>query len=461
MPARTISDTMVGSAGQSAAGPPRAPVAGSTNALELTAYRALTRLMRPAAGLILRLRLRRGKEDALRLGERLGVAGRPRPSGPLAWIHAASVGEANSVLPLMAAICERRPNVTLLLTTGTVTSARSISPRLPQGALHQFVPLDAPQLVGRFLDHWRPDLGVFTEQEIWPNLVVEAAHRGIPLALVNARMSQASFERWQRRPALARALFGRFATVLAQSDTFAERFAALGAAATRNVGNLKIDAPPPPVNAEARAALTAALGDRPHVLAASTHDGEEALLAAAHRELARRMPGICMVVVPRHPERGPGLVERLKADGFRVAARSLGELPDPATEIYIADTIGELGTFYATTSVAFIGGSLVAHGGQNPIEAVRHGAAVLTGPHTANFSEAYDALQSHGGVRVVESAAQIAGEVLRLLADPEGRAHQCHNAELALAELGGALERTLDELLPLLPPPPGEARRAS
>ena len=417
----------------------------------LAAYRAVTWAARPVAGLILSLRQRRGKEDPRRKGERLGVASLARPERELVWLHAARVGEANSVLPLVQALGERRPGLTVLLTTGTVTSARAIAPRLPAHAIHQYVPLDAPQLVGRFLDHWRPALGIFTEQEIWPNLIVESRARGIPLALVNARMSEASFQRWQRQPVLARALFSSFALVLAQSAAFADRFAGLGAPTAQSAGNLKIDAPAPPVDAGALAELEAALAGRPRFVAASTHDGEELIIAAAHRNLAACMPGFATIIAPRHPERGPDLAETLKSQGFMIALRSRGELPVPTTGIYIADTIGELGTFYAAASIAFIGGSLIDRGGQNPIEAVRHDAAVLTGPFWLNFEEAYQALLARGGAVEVRTADDISHRVKSLLADSQALAEMRANAAAALADLGGALERTLQALLPLLP----------
>ena len=419
--------------------------------MELAAYRAATWAARPAAGLILRMRERRGKEDPDRKDERLGLPSMARPDGDVVWVHAASVGEANSVLPLVEALGARRPGLTVLLTTGTVTSAQFLAPRLPAHAIHQYVPLDAPQLVSRFLAHWRPSLAVFTEQEIWPNLIVETRMRGIPLALVNARMSETSFERWQRRPALAKALFSSFSIVLAQSEAYAARFADLGAGAARPVGNLKIDSPPLPVKTADLARLEAALAGRPRFLAASTHDGEELIIAAAHRNLAACMPGFATIIAPRHPERGPDLAETLKSQGFMIALRSRGELPVPTTGIYIADTIGELGTFYAAASIAFIGGSLIDRGGQNPIEAVRHDAAVLTGPFWLNFEEAYQALLARGGAVEVRTADDISHRVKSLLADSQALAEMRANAAAALADLGGALERTLQALLPLLP----------
>lgn len=428
--------------------------------LGLNIYRTLTSLARPAAGLILRLRARRGKEDPSRRGERLGEPAAVRPDGAVVWFHAASVGETNAVLPLIAALLARRPGLSVLFTTGTVTSARLAASRLPAGAIHQYVPLDAPQFVGRFLDHWRPGLAVFTEQEIWPNLVVESDARHIPLALVNARMSQSSFERWQRRPGFARALFSRFRIVLAQSDVLARQFAELGAPSAMAAGNLKIDAPPPPVDAVELQRLEAALAGRPRLVAASTHDGEEAIVAAAHRMLSRALDGFVTILAPRHPERGAAVADMLRSQGFSVARRSLGELPGQRTDIYVADTIGELGTLYALAPVAFVGGSLVAKGGQNPIEAIRHGAAVLTGPNWSNFADAYGVLLARGGAQEVRSADALASCVLALAANPAELERVRFSASEALKSLSGALQRTLDALLTAVPGDEG-LKRAS
>ncbi|MEZ5856805.1 MAG: 3-deoxy-D-manno-octulosonic acid transferase [Hyphomicrobiaceae bacterium] len=419
--------------------------------VELRLYTALTRAAVPAAPLILWWRQRCGKEDAARLGERLGKTSFTRPEGPLVWIHAASVGETSSILPLIRRLGLERPTLTFLLTTGTVTSAKFAAPRLPPRTIHQYVPLDSPRLVTAFLDHWQPSLGVFTEQEIWPNLVLEAFRRHVPLALVNARMSDTSFERWHRRPGLAKALFSRFSIVLCQNDTLAARFRALGAATAANGGNLKVDAPPPAVDAEAHRALDEALGPRPRIVAASTHPGEEEALAAAHKKLRQTSPGLVTIIAPRHPDRGPAIAAAMTAHGLEVARRQKGQLPGPTTDIYVADTIGELGTLYASTAIAFIGGSLVPHGGQNPIEAVQHGAVVVAGPHTRNFADAIATLTQAGGAEIVADAEQLEATLRALLASPERVATMRTKATQALSRMAGALERTSSALLALLP----------
>ncbi len=426
--------------------------------LEIKAYRILTRLARPAAPFILRYRERRGKEDPLRMSERLGQPSIARPSGSLVWMHAASVGETNAVLPLVDALRARRPELTLLLTTGTVTSARFAAARIGRRTMHQYIPLDEPSFVASFLDYWRPALGVFTEQEVWPNLVLSSVERGIPLALVNARMSERSFERWQRRSGLAEALFSRFDVVLAQNAPLAERFQAIGAKRVVIAGNLKIDAPPPPVDAAAFHALETALGQRPRIVAASTHDTEELAIADAHCRLKGSVNGLVSIIAPRHPERGEAVAAAVASLGLSVSRRAEGALPDGGTDIYIADTIGELGTLYATTPIAFVGGSLIPHGGQNPIEAVRHGAVVVTGASTHNFADAYTALVDGGGAVRVTGGDELAPALALLLEDPHRIATMRANATRALQSLSGALERTVAALLPYLPE--GEGERA-
>jgi 3-deoxy-D-manno-octulosonic-acid transferase len=419
--------------------------------LRLKAYRALTALARPLAPYILRQRLKRGKEDPAHLPERMGQASAPRPAGRLVWLHAASVGETLSILPLIAALAEARPKASFLLTTGTVTSAQLAAQRLPPRTRHQYAPLDVPRFVRSFLDHWRPDLAVLTESEIWPNLILESAARGVPLALVNARMTVRSYKRWRRSGGMARPLFSRFALVLAQNEALARRFKTLGAVGAVAAGNLKIDTPPLPVDETELARLAAAMEGRPILLAAGTHEGEDAIVADAHRRLRASLPDLVTIIAPRHPERGPAIAAMLLAEGINVARRGLGQLPGRDSEIYIADTLGELGTLYKLAGVAFIGGSLVDVGGHNPIEAVRQGAVVLTGPHWQNFADTYEALIKQDAATVVASAEDLAGAAIRLLSDAAALEQMRKGAEQALAGLSGALPRTVEALLRHLP----------
>lgn len=410
----------------------------------------------PALPFHLRLRAGRGKEIAGRLPERYGHNA-ARPAGRLLWLHAASVGETLSVLPLIEALVAADPALTLLVTTGTVTSATLLAQRLrPEIAprvLHRFVPLDVPAWAARFLDGWQPDAAVFVESELWPNLLAAAARRGIPLALVNGRMSERSARRWARAPGLVRGVLSRFRLVLGQTEADAARFRRLGAAEAACWGNLKYAADPLPADAAERARLAALIGDRPVWLAASTHAGEEAIVVAAHRRLTERHPGLLTVIVPRHPERGVE-VAALGA-GLAVARRAAGEDPGPATEVYVADTLGELGLFYRLARLCFMGGSLVAHGGQNPLEPARLHCPVLTGPHTWNFAEVLERLEAVGGVTRVapgpDPSAALAEAVSAMLTESDRGRAQAEAAAGIAAEEAGLPGRIAAALLALLP----------
>ncbi|MGZ8399962.1 MAG: glycosyltransferase N-terminal domain-containing protein [Methyloceanibacter sp.] len=449
---RALAEVTARAYARAGASDPLAKQVATKPGLSLKAYRLLTRLAAPIAPLILDWRTRRGKEETDRRPERYGVASAPRPSGFMVWFHAASVGEANAALPVIETIAAERPEVRMLLTTATVTSARLARTRLPKGVLHQYIPLDHQDFMRRFLQHWRPDLAVLVESEIWPNLVLETKARDIPLVLINARMSSSSFKRWRRRPGLSRPIFSSFDLVLAQNDGLAERFAQLGAARALDVGNLKADAPPPPADLPGRRKLTAALADRSVWLAASTHPGEDDIVAAAHVRMRAARPDLITIIVPRHPERGPLIADQLKASNLSVALRSEEKLPDATTDIYVADTIGELGLFYALAPVAFVGGSLAARGGQNPVEPIKLGAAVLTGPNFQNFRDSYSALLSAGGCQQVSDAASLAEAALALLEDTAARRAMTERASRAIAAMSGALPKTLAELEPYLPP---------
>lgn len=414
----------------------------------LNVYAKSLLVLRPLAPLLLKYRARHGKEDAARGNERLGQPTRPRPPGRLVWFHAASVGETNVALPVIDALLAHDPSLHVLLTTGTTTSAALAENRLPKAAMHQFIPLDAGPYVANFLDHWKPDLAIFTESEIWPNLILAASERNIPLTLINARMSPRSMKRWRKYAKFARPLFSRFGLILAQTDKVARVLRFLGAPDVRTSGNIKIDAPPPPVDAAKLAALRDAIGARPVWLASSTHAGEEQQVGAAYSQLRSTYPNLLTIIAPRHPARAQAISNELSALGLKVERRSLTEVPSADCQIFLADTIGELGTLYALCPIAFIGGSLVEHGGQNPIEAVKHGAVVLSGPHTHNFQEAYGALKDANGVITVTSSAMLAEAVARMLETPTAMEEARAGAQQALTKISGAMQKTLDALLP-------------
>lgn len=429
---------------------PKDPPAPSNVSLKL--YRLATRALTPALPLLLSYRERQGKEEPARRDERLGLASEPRGEGELIWLHAASVGETNAVLPLMDELRRKRSNVRFLLTTGTVTSAALARDRLPKDDIHQYAPLDSPAYIKRFLDHWRPNLVALTESEIWPNTIMACHERSIPIALVNARMSDRSYKRWRKNRRTARPLFGRIRLILAQNERLARRFRELGGRNVTIAGNLKVDAPPLPVDEYALATLRRQIGDRPVLLAASTHPGEDEQVIEAFQILKPKHPDLLLILAPRHPDRGEGLAELAERRGLTTTRRQSDGQIIPELDVYVADTVGEMGLLYSIASIAFVGGSLVERGGQNPIEAIRLKTAVLTGPSQYNFSDAYRELRSRNGVVEVGGADDIASTTDRLLTDDAARSELLANAASALAAMIGALDVTataLNELMPL------------
>jgi 3-deoxy-D-manno-octulosonic-acid transferase len=414
----------------------------------LRAYRMFSVAMTPLTPLLLARRLRRGKEHRLRLPERRGISVMARPPGQLIWLHGASVGELISVLPLIERIRAREINV--LVTSGTVTSGGLAEQRLPRDVIHQFVPLDVPMFVRRFLDHWQPDLALFAESDLWPNIMIETARRGIPMILVNGRLSDNSFRRWRYVPVSIGNLLGRLDLCLARTRADAERLSELGATHVVTTGDLKLDVPAPPADGRKLAELNAAIGGRRVIAAASTHAGEETAVIDAHRRLRANFPSLLTIIVPRHPERGAGVEAIARAAGLKTKLRSRRELPDATTDIYVADTVGELGIIYRLSPIVFVGGSLVKRGGQNPIEPAKLGAAILHGRHVWNFTEIYAALNQAHGAETITDASKLTAAFGALLAHGETRARVADAARTTVDALGGALDRTLKSLDPYL-----------
>jgi len=358
-----------------------------TNPLPMTlrVYQKLSSAVAPLAPALIKRRLKQGKEDPERIGERRGMSGDSRPHGPLVWIHGASVGEVLAAAALIERL--RALNIRILLTSGTVTSAAIVAKRFPADVIHQYVPYDSPRYVARFLDHWRPSLALFIESDLWPNLILSSAARRLPMVLINGRMSQRSFPRWRKVSGTISALLSRFEVTLAQSKVDAERFAALGSRNVVTTGNLKLDVPAPPADPVKLERLMSVTRGRPVIAAASTHPGEEEIWLEVHRRLTDYIPSLLSVIVPRHPGRGEAIARAIAAAGLKVALRSRDEVPAADTDIYVADTMGELGLFYRLAPTVFMGGSLVEHGGQNPIEAIKLGAAIVHGPHVFNLAK--------------------------------------------------------------------------
>lgn len=427
----------------------------------LIAYRLLTRLLEPLAPRLLDARARKGKEDPVRVDERLGVTRVPRPDGDLIWLHGVSVGESLSLLPVVERLRKTRPDLTVLVTSGTVTSATLLGRRLPPGVIHQYAPVDAPGAVAAFLDHWRPTAAVFVESELWPNLILAAKARGVKLVLASARITQKTADGWRRFPGAARRIVTAFDRVLPQDHLSGVRLESLGARIDGHV-NLKLAGDAPPHDPSAFTRLSAAIGDRAVVVAASTHDGEEIAIVRAMDRLSDRL---CLILVPRHPDRSPAIAAALTRDGYRFALRSEGRELDRDTDLYVADTLGEMGLFLRVADVVVMGGSFSAAlekppvGGHNPLEPARLGKPAVTGPDMTNWAAVTDHLVQAGGLALVEAPWDLPAALAPLLDNPDAAKSMGERARRAAAEAGSGLDRLLEVLHPLLPPGPVRGRR--
>lgn len=421
----------------------------------LGTYRLAGTVASPIVGLYITYRTAKGKEDRARRLERFGYASANRPQGPLVWFHAASVGETNAVIPLIREI--RRRDINVILTTGTITSAKLAAERLGNEAIHQYVPLDLKPAVGRFLEYWQPDCAMIAESEIWPATVMELGRRRIPQILINARMSDRSFARWRRRPALAEALFENLALVIAQSDVDAERFRDLGAAPVIVSGNLKVDTDAPPYDSAVFARYKKQLGDRKTWAAISTFEGEENAAGIVHRALRERDRQLT-IIVPRHPERSDEIEALLVKQGLKVARRTRDDVLSPDVDIFLGDTIGEMGLYLRLTEIAFVGRSLFAEGGQNPLEPAMLGCAILSGGHVQNFREAYQKLARNGSARMVRDTEMLAKGVHYLFVNDEARRNMIEAGITTVHQMRGALTATLKGLEPYINPLTVKAR---
>lgn len=409
-------------------------------------YRAASSVLGAFAGLYLNDRAKRGKEDASRLGERFGRYTQARPAGSVVWLHAASVGESSVALALIDALAAHDAPLSFLITTGTRTSAELVARRAPPRTTHAYVPLDRADCVLRFLNHWRPDVGVFVESELWPNLILEAEARGVKLALVNARMSPKTLRRWTNWRAAGRRLVGAFRYVSAADARTHDALTALRPAPLGAPGNLKLAAPAPRVDAATRAALAEEIGARPVWLAASTHQGEDEIVLAAHDLLRRDFSDALLIIAPRHPERG--------ADVAKLAdtpLRSTGAGPGNAS-VYVADTLGELGTLYDLAPVSLVAGSLLPQlKGHNPIEPAKLGSAILTGPFVESFQDLFTEMIAAGGAVRIADAPSLATEVALLWRDDALRAKRLEAARAVITQGADAFARTLEAITALAP----------
>lgn len=365
-------------------------------------------------------RKKMGKEDVKRFNERVGRPTKPRPAGRLIWLHGASVGESISMLPLINRLLEIYPDAHVMVTTGTTTSAEVMAKRLPERAFHQYLPIDNPVFAARFIRHWQPTIALWFESEFWPGMLSTIKRRNIPLILINGRISNKSFKRWQQFDFVIKEILDCFTACLGQSEEDAYRLRALGAKDAMCLGNLKYAGLPIPVDEEKKKEIQDEIGERPVWLVSSTHSDEEAKIGRYLKELSAKHEGLLTIIAPRHPTRGVEIRDILQDKyHLKTALRSANEKIQPETEVYIADTIGEMGIWYELCPIVFIGGSLIPHGGQNFMEPSRCRDAVIVGPHMHNFTDAMNRAKRADGIIQVDETVDLIDMVDQLLSNKE------------------------------------------
>ena len=419
----------------------------------LTIYERVTRAGRPLLELLLKSRLRRGKEDGPRLPERMGRPSRPRPPGRLVWVHAASIGEAQSAMILIEAMGKISSDIAVMVTTGTVTSASLMERRLPAFAFHQYAPLDNPLWVSEFLDHWKPDLALWMESELWPNMLLQLKKRNIPAVLVNARLSDTSYRNWSYAKDAARTIVQSFSLVLAQTEKDADYYRALGAANVVVSDNIKYSAQPLEHDALALSALKLSIGDRPVWVYASTHAGEESLACRVHKSLKETLPNLLTIIVPRHPQRREEIAGVCFENSAKYTLRSNNTaLPAIDDDIYIADTLGELGLFYTLCDIAMIGRSFSddGGGGHNPVEAAQLNCVVVTGPKNQFQRQLYDDMRSDDAVIEVQDERELGAVIGDLLLNEQKFADIKTRTSLFASRKAQVVDGVLEKIAPLL-----------
>jgi len=410
-------------------------------------------MVAPALPFWLNRRAKKGKEDAARLDEREGITELPRPGGKVIWLHAASVGESQMLMPVILRILSEHPNFYIVITTGTVTSAELLAQQLPKNAVHQYAPADHPKAVQTFLDHWQPDLAIFAESELWPNMIMQTNAQDIPMALVNARMSTSSIERWSKRGKQSgKALLACFDLILAADTATADGLTWLTGRDIEAAGNLKDAAQALPVDAAEIKKLKTAVGRRPVWCAASTHAGEEVLIADTVLEIKVKKPKSLLILAPRHPERAAEVKKIFIKSGLKVVRRSSGRLPTPDTDVYIVDRMGKMGLVYSLSQIAFVGGSLLdGLSGHNPLEPARLNCAVITGTHISSFADTYMSMLAYEGVDRVLSPEELAPTVLKYMTDTKARKAKAKAALKYAQSRDAVLDYVWTFLAPLLP----------
>ena len=416
----------------------------------IRAYTGLTKIIAPALPLWLKRRAVKGKEDSIRQSERFGQASIPRPEGQVFWMHGASVGEVTMLLPLIDKVLAEYPSANVLVTSGTITSANLMAKRLPFRAFHQYIPLDTPKAVTTFLDHWQPDMALWAESEIWPNLLLQSKARNIPMALINARMSEKSVQGWGKRRKSAQALFGCFDVILGGDEATANGLSWLLGKEIESAGSLKETAPKLPTDETELAKLKSQIGGRPVWCAASTHKGEEEIILAAHEKIRAAHPEALLILALRHPERRSDVTPLLGST--RHILRTDGQAVTPSTSVMVWDTIGEMGLAYSLSGITFVCGSLVQGlMGHNPLEPARFSNAVLTGAHISSFADSYMSMIAFDAAQRILSPTMVGDAVSDLFSNPESLTRQQRLAFDYAQSRNAVLDFVWDKLSPVLP----------
>lgn len=403
-------------------------------------YQCALVLFYPIILLLLLYRLLKGKEDFKRINERLGFPKKERPQGKLVWLHGASVGECLSMLPLVKKLLQEDSSLHVMVTSGTVTSAKLMEQRLPERAFHQFIPVDTPLAARRFVHHWNPNIVLWFESDFWPSMLTAIYKSKTPLVLLNGRISDKSFNRWQKFPRIIKSIQSLFTLSFGQTKEDARRLGVLGAKDVVSTGNLKFAAVNPPFDKVELENMHQLIGSRPVWCMASTHDDEETKGADIHLELMKKFPNLLTVFVPRHPNRAENICQMLTKRGLRLARRSLKQEITSSTQVYLADTIGEMGLLYQLAPIVFVGGSLIKFGGQNMLEPMRLSRTVIIGPHAFNFREIVKTAKEQKALIEVQSVNELKETLEKFFTNPsdyysmQKTAHNLATSEMSVLD---------------------------
>ncbi len=414
-------------------------------------YKNTMKAGKPLVKMVMRRRIRQGKEDPQRIGEKYAKPSLPRPLGPLMWVHVASVGEAQSMLPLINIFLQQNPLASVLVTTITRTAAEMLKIRLPDRAFHQYMPIDRPQWVQQFLDYWHPDVILWAESELWPVMLSEIGRRRLPMALINARMSEKSFRHWQFAKKSVAKLLAAFTVILTQTHKDKNFFEGLDAHSVVAAGNIKYCAPPLPYDAQQFALLQPVIAQRPRWIYASTHEGEESLAIEVHQKLRGKYPNLLTVIAPRHPQRAADIIKLCQSQNLNAALRSTNNIPPLSDEILIIDRMGELGLWYRLISCVCMGRSFSRDGGggHNPLEPALLGCAVLVGPHVQNLQQIYDDMREEGVVVSLSYKDELAIRIDKFLENPDMLKNLGQKAQHYALHQSHVLDVIIEELEPV------------